>query len=52
MVAALIGLPDAALDRRPTPDEWSIREMVDHLIYWERNAAEDAAHAEAALSAV
>ncbi len=53
VVAALIGLPDAALDQHPTPDEWSIREVVDHLIYWERNAAEDAAsHAEAALSAV
>lgn len=43
VVAALIGLPDEALDKCPTPEEWSIREIVDHLIYWERDAAKDAA---------
>lgn len=42
VVAALVGLPDEALDKRPTPNEWSIRETVEHLIYWERDAARDA----------
>lgn len=42
VVAALIGLPDEAVDKRPAPEEWSIREVVDHLIFWERDAALDA----------
>src|SRR5690349_15866829 len=42
VVAALVGLPDEALDKRPTPSEWTIREIVEHLIYWERDAARDA----------
>ena len=49
VAAALIGLPDEALDKRPTPGEWTIREIVDHLIYWERDAARDAASRQTGL---
>lgn len=32
LTAALDGLPDAALDFRPAPTEWSAREVVAHLV--------------------
>ncbi|MEO8084655.1 MAG: DinB family protein, partial [Ardenticatenales bacterium] len=32
LVAALDGLPDAALDFKPAPSEWSTREVVAHLV--------------------
>ncbi|MGD9891641.1 MAG: DinB family protein [Dehalococcoidia bacterium] len=38
LAGALIGLPDEALDRRATPDEWSIREVVEHTLFWERDS--------------
>ena len=38
LIATLVGLPDEALDRRPKPDEWSIREVVEHTLYWERDS--------------
>ena len=38
LIGALVGLPDEALDRRPNPNEWSIREVVQHTLYWERDA--------------
>ncbi|MHB8577078.1 MAG: DinB family protein [Dehalococcoidia bacterium] len=38
LMGSLIGLPDEALDRRLREGEWSFREMVDHVIYWERDS--------------
>lgn len=38
LIGALIGLPEEALDRRPKPEEWSIRDVVDHTLYWERDS--------------
>ena len=38
LIATLVGLPDEALDRRRKPDEWSIREVVEHTLYWERDS--------------
>lgn len=41
VIAALIGIPDEALDA-PIPDEgWTIREMVEHTIFWERHSVDD-----------
>src|SRR5579859_200668 len=41
VIAALMGMPDEALDT-PIPDEsWTIREMVEHTIFWERNSIDD-----------
>lgn len=33
--ATLAGLPDAAIDFRPGPDEWSAREVLAHLVHSE-----------------
>lgn len=38
LIGALVGLPDEALDRRPKAEEWSIREVVEHTLYWERDS--------------
>ncbi len=44
LIAALIGLPDSALDTRTPDDQWTIREMIEHTIYWERHSIADLAH--------
>ena len=43
LMAALIGLPDSALDARTPDDQWTIREMIEHTIYWERHSVDDLA---------
>jgi len=43
LMTALIGLPDDALDAKTAPDQWSIREMLEHTIYWERHSMGDLA---------
>ena len=43
LIAALIGLPDAALDARTPDDQWTVREMIEHTIYWERHSIDDLA---------
>lgn len=43
LIAALIGLDDLDLDARAPDDEWSIREVVEHTIYWERHSIDDLA---------
>jgi hypothetical protein len=35
LVGALIGLRDEDLDLRLREGEWSFREMVEHVVYWE-----------------
>lgn len=43
LMAALIGLPDEALDA-PIPNEaWTIRQMIEHTLYWERHSIDDLA---------
>lgn len=39
VASAVSDLDDAALDRRPTPDAWSAREIVHHLADMEMTAA-------------
>ena len=38
LVAALFGLADDQLDAKPEDGGWSIRETVDHVLYWDRNS--------------
>jgi uncharacterized damage-inducible protein DinB len=38
LVAALLDLPDEALDRRPEEGATTIREVIEHVLYWERNS--------------
>jgi hypothetical protein len=41
VIAALMGMPDELLDA-PIPDEdWTIREMIEHTIFWERHSVDD-----------
>ena len=38
LVAALFGLADDQLDAKPTDGGWTIRETVDHVLYWDRTS--------------
>lgn len=48
LITTLIGLPDDALDVKTPQDEWSIREMLEHTIYWERHSMDDLARVQLA----
>ena len=41
MIAALIGMPDELLDASMPDEGWTIREMVEHTIFWERHSIDD-----------
>ena len=41
LIASLIGLPDELIDVKVPDEDWTIREMVDHTIYWERHSIDD-----------
>jgi hypothetical protein len=41
LIASLIGLDDEDLDKPPKEGKWSIREVVNHVIYWDRNSIDD-----------
>ena len=43
LIAALIGLDDADINSRAPSDDWTIREIVEHTIYWERHSIDDLA---------
>lgn len=38
LIGSLIGLPDEALDLRLREGEWSFRDVVEHVIYWEQDS--------------
>ena len=40
MVSVLIGLPDEALDTTHEEGEWSIRQNVEHMLYWEQDSVD------------
>jgi uncharacterized damage-inducible protein DinB len=43
LIASLVGLDDAALDARVPDDKWTIQEMIEHTLYWERHSIDDLA---------
>jgi hypothetical protein len=43
LIAALIGMDDLDLDRRVPDDDWTVRQIVEHTIYWERHSIDDLA---------
>jgi len=45
LVAALFGLADDQLDAKPADGGWTIRETVEHVLYWDRSSV-DTLHAE------
>jgi len=43
LIAALIGLDDKDLDAQTTDDDWTIRQIIEHTLYWERHSIDDIA---------
>jgi hypothetical protein len=43
LIASLIGLDDKDLDSRSPDDDWTIREIIEHTLYWERHSIDDLA---------
>lgn len=43
LIASLIGFDDRDLDTRSLTDDWTIREMIEHTLYWERHSIDDLA---------
>ena len=38
LIATLIGLDDVDLDARSDADDWTMKEIIEHTIYWERHS--------------
>ena len=43
LIALLLDLPDAALDSVPEEGQTSIREIVEHVLYWDQDSVEHTA---------
>jgi hypothetical protein len=43
LIASLIGLDDNDLDTQTPSDDWTIRQMIEHTLYWERHSIDDLA---------
>ena len=41
LIGSLIGLSDEALAEHTPDDKWTIREVIEHAIYWERDSMQD-----------
>jgi uncharacterized damage-inducible protein DinB len=41
LIASLLGLEDADLDRAPKEGEWSVRQAVEHVLFWDRDSIDD-----------
>ena len=42
LVGQLLRMPDELLDAKAPNDDWSIREHVEHTLYWEQNSMQQA----------
>jgi hypothetical protein len=43
LIAAIIGMDDLDLDRQVPDDDWTVRQIVEHTLYWERHSIDDLA---------
>jgi hypothetical protein len=43
LIALLLDLPDDALDRETEPGVTTIRQIVEHVLHWDRDSVEDSA---------
>jgi uncharacterized damage-inducible protein DinB len=43
LISALIGLDDKDLDAQTLDDDWTIRQVIEHTLYWERHSIDDLA---------
>ncbi len=41
VIATLIGLPDELVDAKVPDEDWTLREMIEHTVYWERHSIDD-----------
>ena len=44
LIAALVGVEDLDLDRQLPDDDWTIRQIIEHTLYWERHSIDDLAN--------
>lgn len=35
LAAAIVGMSDEEIDRKPTPDQWSVSEIVEHVLRYD-----------------
>lgn len=45
LIASLVGLDDKDLDAQTPDDDWTIRQVIEHTLYWERHSIDDLADA-------
>ncbi len=38
LITALFGLTDEQLDAQPKDNGWTVRQTLDHVLYWDRNS--------------
>ena len=43
LISTLIGMDDLDLDKRVPDDDWTVRQIVEHTLYWERHSIDDLA---------
>ena len=43
LISALIGMDDLDLDRQVPDDKWTVRQIIEHTLYWERHSIDDLA---------
>jgi len=43
LISALVGMDDLDLDRQVPDDDWTVRQIVEHTLYWERHSIDDLA---------
>jgi hypothetical protein len=44
LISALIGMDDLDLDLQIPDDDWTVRQIVEHTLYWERHSIDDLAN--------
>jgi hypothetical protein len=44
LISSLIGIDDLDLDRQIPDDDWTVRQIVEHTLYWERHSIDDLAN--------
>ena len=43
LISALIGMDDLDLDKQVPDDDWTVRQIVEHTLYWERHSIDNLA---------
>src|SRR6266536_4010748 len=43
LISVLIGMDDLDLDKQVPDDDWTVRQIIEHTLYWERHSIDDLA---------